>query len=234
MNLSVIILAAGKGTRMKSNIPKTLHKVGNKTMIEHVVDTAQSLNPDKIIVVVSENNREEIKNTLNNNKIKYVIQKSLSGTASAVLAAQEEYKGNDILVLLGDVPLISIETLQKIINNKGDGVILGYEEDNDHNKFGRLFLKDNQVVKIIEYNEASEEERKIRTVNSGMLFLKSDNTHLLEKIENNNSKEEYYLTDIVEIMTNLHKKIMYVEGSKTECIGVNTREDLDFVNQIMR
>lgn len=234
MSLSVIILAAGKGTRMKSPIPKTLHKVGDKTMIEHVVHTASKLNPNNIIVVVSDDNIEEISNVINNEKIKYIIQKELTGTASAVLAAEKEYGDDHILVLLGDVPLISITSLEKIIKSKSDGVILGYMEDNNINKFGRLFLEDHKVTKIIEYNEATEDERNIRTVNSGMLFLKGEYTNLLKEIDDDNSKNEYYLTDIVGIMNEKGYEMEYIEASKTECIGVNTPEDLKIVNRYIR
>jgi len=283
-NLKIIILAAGKGSRMKDinsdsnsnikNLPKVLRQVGNKTMLEHVVSKALLLNPEQIIIVVSEENKDIIQTSLQNiqniqdfEKLKYVVQKEINGTASAVLSAKEEYAGSDILVLLGDVPLIKLETLQKIISK--NNCILGFRDTDPTNRYGRILLNftskidfpeeqenfnfqpkteidflteqensnNNQVIKIIEYAECNDEERKIETVNSGILFLKAEYTSLLEKIENNNSKGEYYLTDIVkilnltigsdhQILNGNHISINYLEASKEECMGANTITEL--------
>ncbi|GAG91918.1 unnamed protein product [marine sediment metagenome] len=226
--LIVVILAAGKGTRMKSNKPKVFHKINNKTMLEMVVNTSLSLHPSKVIIVVSNENKEQIKNLIGD-KATYCVQTNINGTASAVLAAEKEYKNNNILVLLGDVPLITCKTLSNVVDSKMNGVIVGFNDDNKDNRFGRLILNDNKVEKIVEYNEASEEERNISTVNSGMLYLKHKYTHLLHLIDNNNSKKEYYLTDIVKIMNDNHCDIEYIEGTKKECMGINTPEDLEYV-----
>ncbi len=225
--VSIVILAAGKGTRMNDmNIPKVCRKVGNIPMISHVIRNCKPLSPKQIIVVVSLENEKIIKETINDKNIKYVIQKDLTGTASAVLAAKDCYKNDDILVLLGDVPLIQTETLNKIVSLNSGCVIMGFEEIED-NKFGRIVLKNNKVNKIVEYNEATEEEKKISLVNSGILYLK--NTKLLEQIDNNNSKKEYYLTDIVKFI-----KPDFVKASREECLGANTPEDLKKLNNLFK
>lgn len=231
-NLAVIILAAGKGTRMKSNLPKVLHRVNGSPMINRVISTAKKLNPDKIIVVVSEQNYLRIKSAIEYNKVEYVIQKNVSGTASAVLSAKSKYENMNILVLLGDVPLISYRTLNRVISTKADSVILGFNDSNVLNKFGRLILDKDRVIRIVEYNEANEEEKNICQVNSGMLYLGSKFTHLLEEINNDNTKGEYYLTDIVEIMNKKSHTVKYIEASKDECMGVNTQQDLQEIQKL--
>ena len=237
--LCVVILAAGKGTRMNDlNIPKVCRKVGNKTMIEHVVTTSLSLNPQKIIIVVSKENLKPISESLrnlmllNSNKIFFVKQEEVNGTASAVLSAKKLYKESNILVLLGDVPLLKPSTLKCVINCKTCG-ILGFVDNDLNNKFGRIVIDDKQVVRIIEYTEASDKEREILQVNSGILYLNHQYTNLLEKIDNHNSKKEYFLTDIVKILRNENISISYIEGPKQECLGANTPTDLQNINNLI-
>ena len=231
--LTVVILAAGKGTRMKSpEIPKVCHKVGNKTMIEHVVSTSSQLNPTNICVVVSKDNREKITQILQDYKdLFFVEQGNITGTGSAVLAAESIYRGGDILVLLGDVPLLKSSTLMKI-RKTNYCTILKFIDKDVTNKFGRIVCNNNFVDKIVEYAEATEEERKISQVNSGILFLKREYTDLLHVISNKNSKKEYYLTDIVQILKNRSIPVFYIEGDKRECMGVNTVTDLQYINNL--
>ena len=236
MRICAIILAAGKGSRMNDmNVPKVLRQVGGKSMLERVVMTAKQLTDD-VIVVVSEENEKDIQNL--NLDVKYCIQKNLDGTASAVLAAENEYIDKDILVLLGDVPLLKAETLSQIVTSGKDCVILGFRMQ-EENKFGRLVLVENKenkedkiVERIVEYNEANEEERKIETVNSGILFLKSNHTSKLREIKNENSKKEYYLTDIVEII-NRESVVSYIEADKKECMGANSPADLKILESLL-
>ena len=238
--LSVIILAAGKGTRMNdSNLPKVCRKVGNLTMIEHVKKASQRLNPYKTIVIVSKENHDVIKNVLQeqeqeqDDSIIYIVQEELNGTGSAVLSSESSYQNTDILVLLGDVPLIKTETMKKIIQSD-NCCILGFQDDNIDNRFGRIVLNDaNNILKIVEYNDATEEERRIKSVNSGILYLNKRYTHFLHEIDNNNSKSEYYLTDIIKILTRNNIDITYIEASKNECMGVNSPTDLKLVNELI-
>lgn len=225
---TVVILAAGKGTRMNDSvIPKTCRKVQGKPMIQRVVETSESLQPSCICVVVSKDNIEIIRKILPKH-INLVEQKEINGTASAVLAAEQFYQQKNLLVLLGDVPLIKSETLSKC--TKSQACILGFCDDNPDNKFGRIVLNGSQVEKIVEYNEASSTERQIRQVNSGMLYLDKSLTYLLKQINNNNSKKEYYLTDIVEILRKENVKVDYVEADKKECLGANTPDELKLLN----
>jgi bifunctional UDP-N-acetylglucosamine pyrophosphorylase/glucosamine-1-phosphate N-acetyltransferase len=231
--LAVIILAAGKGTRMKSDLPKVCHKVGNKTMIEHVVTSAKGLETEGIYVVVSKENIEIIRNILRDTDVRFKIQHEQLGTAHAVISAMPCCDNSrDILVLLGDVPLVKTRTLNKIVSTRCDAVIVGFHNSNPANKFGRIIVKNNRVNKIVEYNDATEEEKNIQLCNSGMLWLKSKHVPLLTSIKNNNNKSEYYLTDIIGIMVNRGLDIGFLEISYEECMGVNTPEDLAEVNQI--
>ncbi len=138
----------------------------------------------------------------------------------------------DLLVLLGDVPLVRSRTLNKIVTTSCDAVIVGFRNSNQANKFGRIIVKNNRVDKIVEYNDATEEEKNVQLCNSGMLWLKSNHVPLLKSIKNINSKSEYYLTDIIRIMVNRELNIEFLEISYEECMGVNTPEDLEEVNQI--
>ena len=230
--LTVVILAAGKGTRMNdSSIPKVCRKVGNKTMIEMVVATASQLSPKNICLVVSSENKEIIQKTLSDfPNLIYVEQKEINGTASAVLTAQDFFSNTDLLVLLGDVPLIKSSTLHECIT---ENTILGFQDTDINNRFGRIILKANKVEKIVEYTEANEDEKLVTSVNSGMLFLKNGYTIFLNQIDNNNSKKEYYLTDIVKILRKHDVSINYLEASNEECMGANTPSDLEKINSCL-
>jgi len=231
-NLVVVILAAGKGTRMKSDITKVCHKVGNKTMIEHVVSTSSKLTPE-IVIVVSKENIKDIRKALDNADVRFKIQYEQLGTGHAVLSAVPCCNDkNDLLVLLGDVPLISSSTLNKIINTSHDAVIIGFKDYNNTNKFGRIIIKDNRVNKIVEYLDATDEERDVPLCNSGMLWIKAEYVNLLHQIDNNNKKSEYYLTDIIQIMADKGLEIGFLEADVYECMGVNNQNDLKKVNKL--
>ncbi len=251
-DLAVVILAAGKGTRMNKNmktpIPKVGYSVGKKTMINRVLTTVKKLKPSVIIVVCSKDNitfiNNEIKNLSHSKQIRFVIQTEISGTASAVLTASKCVKNKNVLVMLGDVPLITYKTLLKVINQNGDATILGFKcNKNNDNRFGRIFFNkiltgltsySDEVEKIVEYNECTEEQKKNIVCNSGMLYISKDYFYLLEEIKNNNSKQEYYLTDIIKIMKEKRLNVSYVEGDKNECVGANTTEELKELNKIYK
>lgn len=232
-NLVVVILAAGKGTRMKSDITKVCHKVGDKTMIEHVVNTSSELKPKDIVVVVSKDNIEIIRKVLENTDVRLKIQQGQLGTGHAVLSAMPCCNDQtNLLVLLGDVPLINSQTLNKIVITPYDAVIIGFKNYDTENRFGRIIIQNNRVDRIVEYLDATEEERAVPLCNSGMLWIKAEHVPLIYEIKNDNKKGEYYLTDIIEIMTNLGLEIGFLEANVEECMGVNTPEDLETVNDI--
>lgn len=233
-NLAIVILAAGKGTRMKSNLTKVCHLVGIKTMIEHVVDTALKLTKE-VIIIVSKENINDVKSSLNNyENIRLKIQYEQLGTGHAVLSAEPCCNDRDLLVLLGDVPLITSRTLKKVINTSHDAVIIIFRNRDRENKFGRIIIKDNKVDKIVEYLDATPEERNVHLCNSGMLWIKSTHVPLLYEIKNDNKKGEYYLTDIIGIMVNKNLEIGYLETTAEECMGVNSPEELIKVNDLYK
>ena len=232
-NLVIVVLAGGKGTRMKSTLPKVCHRVGDKTMIEHVVGSAEKLKPIETIVVVSKDNVRDIRYVLQDYDIRIKIQTEPLGTAHAVLSAFpccNETK--NVLVLLGDVPLITEQTMRKICSTDFDAVVVGFINKDTTNKCGRILIENKRVKSIIEYAEATSEQRKITLCNSGMLWIKSTYVNLLYDIGNNNVKGEYYLTDIVDIMVNENLHIGFLQAGYNECMGANTPQDLDRLNQI--
>ena len=232
MNLVVVILAAGKGTRMKSITPKVLHKVDNKTMIERVVHTSKNLDPNEIVVVVSKENIKQISKTVYD--VRYQIQNKQLGTGHAVKTALSCCDTSNLLGILGDVPLITADTLKKVISTKYDAVIVGFLNNDHTNKFGRIIAESNKVKKIVEYSEATESERKINLCNSGIMWIKSDYLDLIYDINNKNSKGEYYLTDLIHIMVQMKLQIGYLQADIHECMGVNTQEDLKTVNKLIK
>ncbi len=237
MQTAIIILAAGKGTRMKSKKPKVLHEICNRPMLGHVLDTAAFLSPEKIITVVGDG-MEEVENYIKDIS-EIVVQKKQLGTADAVkpaLVKLKNFKGN-IIILYADTPLILKETLLQMLKKleSSDLAVLGFHPD-DTAEYGRLVINENgNLDKIVEYREANPYERDISLCNSGVIAIKSD---LLEKylpqITNNNSKGEYYLTDIVEIANKDNKICSYVEGNQDEVLGVNNRVQLSEAEYIFQ
>ncbi len=240
-NTAVIILAAGKGTRMKSSLPKVMHEVAGKPMVMHVLDTAKSLNSSECIVVLGEGMQEA--QALVNQHANVVIQKERLGTGHAVREAlpalsQKNRKNGHVFVLYGDTPLVKPETLKAMQAKADEGnevVVLGFRPD-DPAEYGRLIAdKADNLTAIIEYQEASEAQRAINLCNSGVLLLSSEVlNNLLPKVENNNSKGEYYLTDLVALAVAANKKCGYVEASADEVLGVNDRVQLAEVETILQ
>jgi bifunctional UDP-N-acetylglucosamine pyrophosphorylase/glucosamine-1-phosphate N-acetyltransferase len=234
-NLLVIILAAGQGTRMKSDLPKVCHKVAGRPMLGHVIQTALSLNPDKVVTVISPN-ASDVQAVAESfgKKVTVAHQIDQLGTGHAVLAAHDDiaaHKG-DILVLYGDTPLISAETISnmqvlKAANPEAAIILLGMRPD-DPARYGRLIFNENdEVSEIIEYADATEEQRAIDWCNSGVKLIDGEVAlAFLQAIEPNNKQKEYYLTDVVAIANRHNRKVLCVEASPEEVEGVNTRIDL--------
>lgn len=234
---AIIILAAGKGTRMKSKMPKVLHSICGKSMIGHVIDTASYLSAEKIITVVS-SGMKEVEGAISHAS-SAVVQEEQLGTGDAVKPALKKlksFKGN-ILILYADTPLITKETLVEMIRKleKSDVVVLGFRPE-DPAEYGRLVVgEDGTLSKIVEYKEASPSEKKIHLCNSGVIAAKSDVLQkLVAKIDNKNSKCEYYLTDIIELANAAGKKCSYVEGDEDEVLGVNNRVQLSEAEYIFQ
>lgn len=245
-DLIITIMAGGLGKRMESNIPKVIHKLNNIPLIIHVINSALQLNPKKILIIVGKYKIEiekEIKNYINQNiieeNIEYIIQNEPLGTGHAIRCCIDYFKNNinsNILILSGDVPLISKNTLVKFINSDKNISLLINEINNPYG-YGRILLKNNNFDKIIEEKDANDEEKLINIVNSGIYYIKSALlVKYLPLINNNNKQNEYYLTDILEIIKNKEKiniNLFLLEKNKNyEILGVNTKEQLIFLEKI--
>jgi len=238
MPLSIIILAAGQGTRMKSSRPKVMHAVAGKPMIQHVVDTSLGLKPDQIIVVVGHQSGQ-VRESLKDQPVEFVEQDQQLGTGHAVAQCLPALnKDNDVLVLYGDVPLIKADTLQ-VLFDKGIGSavnILSFLPKHPRG-YGRIQRSsDDTIEAIIEEKDASAEQQKIRESNSGILFIEGKRLRgLVDKLDNKNSQFEYYLTDVVK-----HSVIQGLKVSATVCenenevYGVNSQAQLAEVEEIYR
>jgi bifunctional UDP-N-acetylglucosamine pyrophosphorylase / glucosamine-1-phosphate N-acetyltransferase len=242
-NISVIILSAGKGTRMKSSLPKVMHKVAGREMLNMVIDEAKKLNPQNITLVVSsemETFYDKIKNEHKNQQIDFVVQNERKGTGHAVSCATTTFNDNKklhkkVLILYGDTPLISHQTLEKMLQKIDDFslCILGFD-DEEENAYGRLVINDfGHLEKIVEFKDANEIEKKIALCNSGVIAVDGDALpHLLSQIKDNNSAHEFYLTDIVAIANNQGLKCTFIKTNIDEVLGVNSRIELANIEKI--
>lgn len=239
MALKALVLAAGKGTRMKSALPKVLHNVHGKPMLVRILDTLKKIDTEENILILGYE-REKILDLLKD--ASYVVQEEQLGTGDAIKRAEnklENYEG-DVLILCGDTPLIKEETLIKLYekykNAQAQAIILTAMYDNPFG-YGRI-IKDenNNVRKIVEEKEANFEEKNIKEVNAGVyIFNSKELFKSLKKIDNNNEKQEYYLTDVIEIMFKENKKILsYSLEDNSETLGVNSKIELAMANKILR
>jgi len=230
--LACIVLAAGKGSRMKSALPKVLHEVAGKPLIGWLLDHVGGLNPDRIIVVTSPDAPEVAKAVAPH---RTAVQERPLGTGDAVKAALPQLAGftGDVLILMGDTPLISAATLKALIEkrrfDKKTGLsVLGVEFENPP-AFGRFVMApDGSLIKIVEDRDATPEERRIRTCNAGVFCV--DGAKLAEwigRIGSNNAQKEYYLTDLVEIAAKDGMKTRpFITPSHDKIHGVNSRAEL--------
>ncbi len=234
-----IILAAGKGTRMKSVHPKVVYKVCGKEMVNHVIDAACDAGVDETIVVLG-HGIDEVKEAVGSD-VKIAIQREQLGTAHAVRMAEENIKEEDtVVVLCGDTPLIEAETLSDFFeyHDKGDfAVTVLTTSVEEPTGYGRIIRDlDGNLLKIVEQKDASEDEKAIKEINSGIYcfngkFLKE----ALVKVDNNNAQGEYYLPDTIEIIRNAGGKAgAYMGASIEELMGVNSRNQLSNAERIMR
>ncbi|MBN9246839.1 MAG: bifunctional UDP-N-acetylglucosamine diphosphorylase/glucosamine-1-phosphate N-acetyltransferase GlmU [Hyphomicrobium sp.] len=227
-----VVLAAGKGTRMKSSLPKVLHKIAGQSMLAHVLTTASGIAGGKIAVVVAPGMDAVSAEALRVAPgVRIFEQAAQRGTADAVLAAKsalDEETGSDVIVLFADTPLVRAEVIERLraALDGGAGVaVLGFRPK-DPAGYGRLLLDDDGSLKgIREEQDASDAERKIGLCNSGvMAFRVSKLSGLLSQIGSANAKSEFYLTDAIEIARNVGPKAAVVECDETDVLGVNTRE----------
>ncbi|MBN2830978.1 MAG: NTP transferase domain-containing protein [Candidatus Omnitrophica bacterium] len=238
--LAIIILSAGKSTRMKSTLPKVLHKICGKSMLSYVIDLARSLSPKRIVAVLGRKH-ELVKKEIPVS-VKVVLQRRLIGTADAVrtgLAGLKGFKGT-VLILYGDVPLLKKDTVTKLfkhhIENKADATLLSAQLKKPKG-YGRI-LRDKyfSICGIAEEKDADEFDKDIKEINTGiMCFNKASLDGALGKVRADNEKKEFYLTDIIKI---LYRQGKLIEGVKVEdnleAIGINSRVELASVISIMQ
>ena len=236
---TAVILAAGLGTRMKSARPKILHSINGKPLVRYVVDAVQTLNPAKIVVVVSPGS-VGIREALRDSRVAFAIQKKPKGTADALLAAAQKLAGitSTVLVLSGDTPLISAATLQRLLTThrrkKEFLSILSFLAQGEHS-YGRIMREGGNVFSIVEDRDATSEQKKIAEVNSGIYAMASPALKLLKEVKINPGKGEYYLTDIVDIAARKGLRIgSHILGEETELTGINTRKDLCMAGLYLR
>ena len=230
MSLSIVILAAGKGSRMKSAIPKIMHKLAGKTLLEHVIETAQTLSPQSMAIVCG-NGADQVMPLLEEKGVTAVMQHEQLGTGHAVMQAETVFSDTDqVLVLYGDVPLTQQSTLDALINC-GDTQslrILTTKLD-DPTGYGRIVRNDaGNVICITEQKDADQAILAIKEVNSGIMGLPAKwLTKSLNKLSNNNAQGEYYLTDMVALAVadGLEINTVCCEDN-AEVAGVNTRQQL--------
>ncbi|GMM19722.1 bifunctional UDP-N-acetylglucosamine diphosphorylase/glucosamine-1-phosphate N-acetyltransferase GlmU [Lactobacillus amylovorus subsp. amylovorus] len=229
MEKYVVVLAAGKGTRMKSKLYKVLHKVCGKTMVEHVVDAARGVNPAKIVTVVG-TGAGEVEKVLDG-KSDFAFQEKQLGTGDAVMTAKEELGDKDgaTLVVTGDTPLFTTETFDELFKyhaEKGNAATVLTAEAPNPFGYGRI-IRDDQgnILRIVEQKDGKPEELKVKEINTGVFCF--DNKKLFEAlkhVDNNNAQGEYYLTDVLEILRNSGERVgAYKMPDFSESLGVNDR-----------
>ncbi|MBN2689954.1 MAG: bifunctional UDP-N-acetylglucosamine diphosphorylase/glucosamine-1-phosphate N-acetyltransferase GlmU [Gammaproteobacteria bacterium] len=230
MNLEVVILAAGQGKRMKSRIPKVLHKVGGKPMLEHVVETVRELSPKKIHVVCSEVGEDDLRQLFADQDINWVVQKKRLGTADAVSQAVPYLSSkNQVLILYGDVPLIRKDILIELIESKPSEFALITAELNDPYGFGRIVRNNNrQIMAIVEDKDCSRAQREINEINTGIMAMPVKLLiEYLPMVKPNNAQKEYYLTDLVSLLVADGRPMHSVLTNDIYAIqGINDRAQL--------
>lgn len=224
---------------MKSDLPKVMHKVAGREMLNMVIDESEKLNPKNITIVVSEemaNSQEKIISA-HKTEISFALQKERKGTAHAVQIGLENLKnlGEKLLVLYGDTPLIKHETLKKMVDKLDDFslCVLGFD-DEEENAYGRLVVDDKgHIEKIVEFKDADEIERKIALCNSGVMAIDGSKAkNLLAQIKNHNAAGEFYLTDIVAVAGEMGLKRTFIKTEMEEVLGVNSRFELAKIEEI--
>ena len=238
MAWTAVILAAGKGTRMSSCKPKALQTLAGRTLIEHILGTLVEASIDEVVIIHSPEAKKDFKKKIGSSgKLNYVEQEEALGTAHALKTALPHVKTDNLLVLLGDVPLLSKCTIRKLKEEtlENDLVVLTGEVK-DPSGYGRIIKdKDEKPMAIIEELDCDEAQREIKEINSGIMAFKTDAAkNLVEKIKVNPKKNEYYLTDAIEIAYHEGLSAVTYGTTEEEVFGVNSKKDLAEAEKINR
>jgi len=232
-DFAVVILAAGQGTRMRSDMHKVLHPIAGRPLLLHLLDRVDGLGAQKRVVVVGKG-RDQVEEALNGRDVTVAHQAQQKGTAHAVQQAAEALDGYQgaVLILYADTPFVEAETLQRMLDRldggDGPGVVVLASRPADPAAYGRIILGEgDRIAKMVEYRDATEEERAVTLCNSGMMALRSaDLFRWLDKVGNANAAQEYYLPDVVNIAAAEGRVAVVIEGDPYETAGVNSRAEL--------
>jgi bifunctional UDP-N-acetylglucosamine pyrophosphorylase / glucosamine-1-phosphate N-acetyltransferase len=235
MALNIIILAAGKGTRMHSNTPKVLHEIGGQSILAHVINCAKALNPSKIIVVYGYGG-EIVREAFPHENISWVNQAEQLGTGHAVQQALPFLDADaQSLVMLGDVPLVDVAACKTLIEQANNKLAILSFNKADPTGYGRILRADNQnVTAIVEHKDATAAQRNIVEVNTGIMAM--PNSHLtkwLSQLTNNNAQGEYYLTDIVALAVQQGVEVVAeITDDEWSVTGINSKTDLSTIERV--
>jgi bifunctional UDP-N-acetylglucosamine pyrophosphorylase/glucosamine-1-phosphate N-acetyltransferase len=235
MSISVVILAAGKGTRMKSNLPKVLHKISGIPMLFHIINEAKKISDDITVVLAHQYNlvKEEIEKNYKNIKIHKQDITNFPGTGGA-LKGLEFDSNKKVLILNGDMPLITKESLEKLTNSNAP-IAMSVLNLNNPEGYGRVIIKDGGVKEIIEQKDASDEIKKIKIVNAGVYAILGEILNdFIPNLNNNNAQKEYYLTDIIKYASAKNILIEPIEVDEKEFMGVNSKLHLAKAENFMQ
>ncbi|HEU4957011.1 MAG TPA: bifunctional UDP-N-acetylglucosamine diphosphorylase/glucosamine-1-phosphate N-acetyltransferase GlmU [Sphingomicrobium sp.] len=230
---SVVILAAGQGTRMRSDTHKVLHPIAGRPMLMHLLSTVERMGAERSVVVVGKG-REQLEKALHGHGVATALQAEQKGTGHAVQMAEEAMAGfeGSVLILYGDTPFVTEETLRRMLDRlaaeDGPGVVVLASSPADGKTYGRVILGEgDRISKMVEYKDANEAERAVKLCNSGMMAVGSaDLFRWLTKVGNANAASEYYLPDIVMIAKDEGRAPVAIEGEPFETAGVNSRAEL--------
>jgi bifunctional UDP-N-acetylglucosamine pyrophosphorylase/glucosamine-1-phosphate N-acetyltransferase len=230
---AVVILAAGQGTRMRSDTHKVLHPIANRPLLLHLLDRVDALGAEKSVVVVGKG-REQIEAAIDGRDVAIAVQSEQKGTGHAVQQAESTLKSYDgpVLILYADTPFVEADTMRRMIDrlngDGGPGVVVMASRPADPLKYGRIILGEgDRIAKMVEYKDATEEEREVRLCNSGVMAVRAgDLFRWLGKVGNDNAAGEYYLPDIVNIAAAEGREAVVIEGDPYESAGVNSRAEL--------
>ncbi|MFC6687256.1 bifunctional UDP-N-acetylglucosamine diphosphorylase/glucosamine-1-phosphate N-acetyltransferase GlmU [Jhaorihella thermophila] len=231
MSISLIILAAGKGTRMNSDLPKVLHPIGQAPMLAHAMRAGAALDPERIVVVAGHGADAVTKAARDiDDRVDVVLQEEQLGTAHAVAQARPALDGfdGDVVVLYGDTPFLRPETLERMAAARAhhDVIVLGFDAA-DPGRYGRLVMNGDTLERIVEFKDASDEERRISFCNSGLMAADAATLFdLISQVGNDNAAGEYYLTDVVELARARGLSVTAIACDEAETLGVNSRTEL--------
>jgi bifunctional UDP-N-acetylglucosamine pyrophosphorylase/glucosamine-1-phosphate N-acetyltransferase len=230
---AVIILAAGQGTRMRSDTHKVLHPIAGRPLLLHLLDRVDALGADRRIVVLGKG-REQVETAIAGRGVEVAVQAEQKGTGHAVQQAAEALDAYDgpVIILYGDTPFVETSTLRRMLDrldgDGGPGIVVLASSPADPLRYGRIILgQDDRIAKMVEYKDATEEERAVRLCNSGMMAVRAkDLFRWLGKVGNDNAAHEYYLPDIVNVAAAEGREAVVIEGDPYEAAGVNSRAEL--------